>query len=176
MHQEVHVCAESNMLATEFCTNIQAKGAVIIPIGHPLYDYIDEYRNTMSEYLGEFATLKLTTDDNYNQQLVQSVTCTLHSNYSWQDQPMWGGDEWGYEGGGDTWQGGGYENASYDEAQALVSTAYSLLTERGGEVNGEQYVAIIYAINQLEAILAGASSQSLAEAMGTLQYALMVFY
>lgn len=163
MHQELTICGETGMLATEYCPMSQVKSAVIIPMGHPLYDYIDEYQSTMRDYLGEFATLKLTPDNNYNQELIQSVTCSMHSVATWQDYG------YGYGGYGDS------GNTSYAEAQALVNEAYGLVTQRSGELTSEQYVSVLYAIRQVEAVTSGELDMNLSDAMSNLRYALMVF-
>ena len=64
MHKSVSVCTESGLLATDYCPSysVETRGIVLIPRGHPLYDYIDTYGDTIRKYLGEFATLKSTND------------------------------------------------------------------------------------------------------------------
>ncbi len=157
MHQELTICNDSGMLATEYCTNVTNKSAVIIPMGHPLYDFIDGYPDVMRQYLGEFAALRLTTDDNYNQQLISSLTCTLHTQYWVQEQEQWG------------------QSGNVAEAQALVSTAYDMLMSRGSELSGEEYISISYYIRQLETALENYPAVSLDDAMSGLRYALSVF-
>ena len=60
MHSLVPVCTESGLLATANCPEetVESRGIVLIPRGHPLYDYIDSYADVIRKYLGEFATLK----------------------------------------------------------------------------------------------------------------------
>ena len=77
MHKSVSVCTDSNLLATEYCPgySVETKGIVLIPRGHPLYDYIDSYGSTIRQYLGEFATLKSTSD-------IASHICPIHDAYT----------------------------------------------------------------------------------------------
>lgn len=158
MHQEVSICGDTGMLAATFCPNITTKSAVIIPLGHPLYDFIDDYKSTMRSYLGEFATLKLTQDEGYNNQLISSLTCTLHTTY-WIDEPAYG-DEYG-------------GTSLYDEGRDLLYNAQYMLTERGSELSGEEYVSVSYCILQLSQALD--SGSGIAEAISNLRYALTVF-
>ena len=170
MHQSLAVCSESGMLATEYCPYTETKSAVIIPIGHPLYDYIDEYASVMRSYLGQFATLKLTYDEAYNQQLIQGVTCNLHNEYTssgqyWPEDGSWSDDT-----------GSGYfDQALYQEGQELVAMAYDLLTQYGGNITGAQYVSVSYAILEVDTILNSGTTDGLAEAMSSLRYALLIF-
>ena len=50
------------------------------PRGHPLYDYIDTYGDTIRKYLGEFATLKSTND-------IANHICQIHDAYTATQQP-----------------------------------------------------------------------------------------
>lgn len=171
MHQELPICSETGMLATEYCPYVETKSVVILPIGHPLYDFIDEYQSTLRQYLGEFATLKLSADnDEYNQQLTQSVTCTLHSAYSQQDNYGWYGSDSEFNDSGATNYQSSVDNAAY-----LVETAYRLVGERGGELSGESYGVVVNAIRQVEGIVNGTGSGNLDEAVQALQFALTVF-
>ncbi len=156
MHQELSLCGDTGMLATEFCPNIITKSVVILPIGHPLYDYIDSYPDAMRSYLGEFATLKQSTDTAYNAQLIQGITCTLHTQPWGQEQQYW------------------QDDGNIYEAQALVQQALDLLTNRGSELSGEQYVSVSYCIRQVQDIMAGGAG-NLAEAISNLRYSLMQF-
>ena len=77
MHKQVSVCIDSGMLATEYCPYeaVEERGIVLIPKGHPLYNYIGSYDNTIRDYLGEFATLTNTADVNRH-------VCQLHDAYT----------------------------------------------------------------------------------------------
>lgn len=82
MHKSISVCTDTGLLATEYCpsSTIQSRGIVLIPKGHPLYNYIDSYGSTIRQYLGEFATLKSTSD-------IAGHICQLHDAYTATQQP-----------------------------------------------------------------------------------------
>lgn len=77
MHKSVSICTDTNLLATEYCPSgsIRSRGVVLIPRGHPLYGYIDSYGSTIRNYLGEFATLKSSSD-------IAGHICQLHDAYT----------------------------------------------------------------------------------------------
>lgn len=82
MHKSVSVCTESGLLATDYCPSysVEMRGIVLIPRGHPLYDYIDAYGDTIRKYLGEFATLKSAND-------IANHICQIHDAYTAAQQP-----------------------------------------------------------------------------------------
>lgn len=82
MHKSVSVCTESGLLATDYCPSysVETRGIVLIPRGHPLYDYIDTYGDTIRKYLGEFSTLKSTND-------IANHICPIHDAYTASQQP-----------------------------------------------------------------------------------------
>ena len=82
MHKSVTVCLDSGLLATQYCPSgsAQTRGIVLIPRGHPLYNYIGSYGSTIRQYLGEFATLTSTEDVNRH-------VCNLHDAYTATAQP-----------------------------------------------------------------------------------------
>lgn len=82
MHKSVSICTESGLLATDYCPSysVENRGIVLIPRGHPLYDYIDTYGDTIRKYLGEFATLKSTND-------IANHICQIHDAYTAAQQP-----------------------------------------------------------------------------------------
>ncbi len=73
MHRPVPVCTETGLLANEYCPkeSVESRGIVLIPGGHPLYNYIDSYSDVIRRYLGEFATLKSSRD-------IENHMCTVH--------------------------------------------------------------------------------------------------
>lgn len=80
MHTELSLCSDSHMLAQNYCPVTLEAGAVLIPVGHPLYRYLGTvYESVLREYFGEFATLRLTTDDVMNQAIIDSYTCPYHT-------------------------------------------------------------------------------------------------
>ena len=103
MHKSVSICTESGLLATDYCPSysVESRGIVLIPRGHPLYDYIDTYGDTIRKYLGEFATLKSTND-------IANHICQIHDAYT------------------ATWQPSELESIVSD-ASSLVYTAYQLV-------------------------------------------------
>ena len=155
MHQQLSLCADTGLLATEFCPSVVSQSAVIIPIGHPLYDYIDQYSGVMQEYLGEFAALKLTEDDAYNEQLIAACTCTAHSAVWRQEQEL-------------------YQSSDVvGEARALLEQAYSMLTTYGSSISQSDYVSVSYCIRQLEQAID--SYSGIEQAMSDLRYSLQLF-
>lgn len=70
MHQTMNICAESGMLATEYCPNVISKGVTVIPNGHPLSGFVNDpqYGPVVSQYLGTAAGLGY---------------CPYHSEQSW---------------------------------------------------------------------------------------------
>ncbi len=77
MHKQVSVCTDSGLLATQYCPSavVDDRGIVLIPRGHPLYDYIPSYGKTIRQYLGEFATLQSQAD-------IDNHICQLHDEYT----------------------------------------------------------------------------------------------
>ena len=97
MHQEMTVCAQSGMPATEFCPATATGASVVVPAGHPLSAYASdmEYAPVISEYLGMSASM---------------VPCVLHTtassgNYS---DPV-------------------VENTLIPDARQLLDSAYGLM-------------------------------------------------
>ena len=83
MHYTLNVCDESGLLATEYCPSVSGKGVVLLPAGHPLYDFIGtSYEDVLRDYLGEYAALRLTGDANYNSALLSSLSCPYHTSYN----------------------------------------------------------------------------------------------
>ena len=82
MHKQVSVCMDSGLLATEYCpsSSTENRGIVLIPRGHPLYNSIPSYGNTIRKYLGEFATLQSTDD-------IGNHLCQIHDAYTASQQP-----------------------------------------------------------------------------------------
>jgi len=54
MHVYASICAQTNMLATQYCPTVVQKGVVVIPEGHPLYRFLSStlYEPVLEEYLG----------------------------------------------------------------------------------------------------------------------------
>ncbi|MCI7736215.1 MAG: PBP1A family penicillin-binding protein [Clostridiales bacterium] len=77
MHKSVSICTDSGLLASDYCpsSSVQTRGVVLIPKGHPLYNYIGSYASTIRQYLGQFATLQSSED-------IASHVCQLHDAYT----------------------------------------------------------------------------------------------
>ena len=66
MHTTQTVCADTGMMATQYCPNPVERGVVTIPFGHPLYQFIGtRYQDVLDQYLGPGASSA-------------AVLCTLH--------------------------------------------------------------------------------------------------
>ena len=98
MHQVQTICLDSGMLAGPYCTNTASKGVVVIPKGHPLYQFIGtEYSDVLTEYLGASA-------------VTSGIQCTWHTTPG--------------SGGSNTV----VTNTLIPDAQALLSQAQSMLS------------------------------------------------
>lgn len=156
MHYTLDVCDQTGMLATAYCPSHSTRGVIILPIGHPLYDYTDtQYASVLSDYLGEYAAIRLTSDRNTNAALLQARTCTLHQ-YS-------------------------YSAPTYDEVivdEQLMPDAERLLAQAQNQLNNTPadqpgYAALQNAINNLYNVIhSNPSSSALAAAMSVLTQAM----
>ena len=97
MHQTITVCAQSGMLATEFCPATAKGASVVIPSGHPLSAYANDstYAPVIAEYLGMSASM---------------TPCVLHTSHSSGDysDPV-------------------VENTLIPDARQLLDNAYGLM-------------------------------------------------
>lgn len=145
MHYTYDVCSESGMIAGPYCPSHASKGVIILPIGHPLYDYINtQYAGVLSDYLGDYAA---------NPSLLQSRTCTLH-------QP-----------GGSTYDQTIVNNTFLPDAQRLLSQAQTLLSTLTPD--NPAYQPLLNAINNLSSVMStNPTSEALAVAMGNLTLAM----
>ena len=77
MHKSVSICTDSGLLASDYCpsSSVQTRGVVLIPKGHPLYNYLGSYGSTIRQYLGQFATLQSSED-------IASHVCQIHDAYT----------------------------------------------------------------------------------------------
>ena len=66
MHTSQTVCADTGMLASQYCPNPVNRGVVSIPAGHPLYNLLGtKYQQVIEEYLGTAVSA--------------GTVCTLHT-------------------------------------------------------------------------------------------------
>jgi penicillin-binding protein 1A len=154
MHYTLDVCDQTGMLATSYCPSHSTKGVVMLPIGHPLYEYADTaYAGVLADYLGEYAAMRLTADGNINAALLQSRTCSVHQSYS-----------------------SGYEQTIIDntllpDAQRLLAQAQNQLAGTPEDQYG--YAGLRQAITQLnDTINSNPTSAALAAAMANLTQAM----
>ena len=155
MHYTLNVCDQSGMLASAYCPSQSSKGVVILPLGHPLYEYTESaYSGVLADYLGEYATLRLTADGSANAVLLNARTCPIHQS------------------------AGGY---SYDQSivdQQLLPDAQRLLTQAQNQLASlppahPGYNTLLNAINGLSAVIYdNPSSATLAAAMSNLTQAM----
>ena len=131
MHSTQAVCTDSGMLAGQYCTSVEYKGVVTIPIGHPLYSYIGtEYESVLEQYLGTGVTSG-------------STVCTLHTAYSSTPAtPSTEEDTSGFA----------------SDARRLLTQAYTMM--QGMDPNDSRYTAMFNACASLETVLANNGSQS----------------
>ena len=70
MHTTQRICLDSGMPASPYCYNVEDRGVVTIPYGHPLYQFIGtQYEDVLIEYLGESCIYG------------SGATCTWHTSY-----------------------------------------------------------------------------------------------
>ena len=145
---------QSGMLATGFCPTHSRKGVVILPIGHPLYDFTaSSYQSVLTDYLGEYANIRLTSDSNANDAMLQSRTCVLHQTpVFYTEQTM-------------------LNQQLVSDAQRLLEAARQQLSNLPQQ--HPSYASLYYAIEGLNsAIASGPSNDALAAAMGALTQAM----
>ncbi len=81
MHMKAAICTASNMLAGLYCPpeTRAERGITLLPGGHPLQSLLGTtYASALIDYLGPYATLRFTGDQNANAALLSAATCTLH--------------------------------------------------------------------------------------------------
>ena len=154
MHYTLSICATSGMLASAYCPTVSSRGVVILPLGHPLYGFIGtQYDSVLSDYLGQYATLRLTNDSTANSLLLGSMTCPVHGS------------------GSGSYQQGIVDNQLLPDAQRLLGQAQSQLA--GLSPDHYAYSALASAINNLNSVLyANPTTDALAAAMGQLTQAM----
>ena len=153
MHYALNVCNDTGLLATDYCPSVSNKGVVILPMGHPLYEYTGgQYSSVLSDYLGEYATLRLTSDGNANAAMLGSIACGLHQNaQSYENQWV--------------------HSQLLPDAQRLLTQAQNQLTAL--PASHWAYQNLLSAINELSNVIYyNPTSDALAAAMGRLTQAM----
>ena len=154
MHYTLDVCDQTGMLATAYCPSHSTKGVVMLPIGHPLYEFADSaYAGVLADYLGEYAAMRLTADGNINAALLQSRTCSVHQSYSYNyEQTI-------------------IDNTLLPDAQRLLAQARNQLAATPEDQAG--YAGLYQAVMHLNDIInSNPSSTALAAAMANLTQAM----
>ena len=156
MHTEVQICGATGMLATANCPNVQTGGVITLPQGHPLYKFIGtQYNDVLTQYLGKFSTLRLSTDSNRNAAILSTVTCTQHTAQSGSmvvTDPI-------------------VRDRLLPDAQALLNTARTQLVGLSSDHPGR--AALQAAVDALAAVISGNPSQTaLTQAMAALTQAM----
>ncbi|NLD83929.1 MAG: hypothetical protein GX637_07160, partial [Clostridiales bacterium] len=154
MHYSLNVCSDTGLLAGAYCPHTEARGAVILPMGHPLYEFIGtSYAGVLTDYLGQFADLRLTGDSGANSALLQTRACNVHlaSSSYFQESIR--------------------NNYLLPDAQRLLSQAQNQLEALDPAHPG--YQNLINAVNYLNSVLAAdPSNDALAAAMSNLTAAM----
>jgi penicillin-binding protein 1A len=155
MHYTLDVCDTTGMLAASYCPSHSTKGVIILPLGHPLYDYTDTvFAPVLADYLGEYAAVRLTAGSNTNAQILRSRTCSIHQagSYSYEQTIV--------------------DNQLLPDAQRLLFQAQAQLANTPEDQPG--YAALRNAIDQLNTVItSNPSSASLASAMAALTQAMV---
>ena len=158
MHHEVTLCTVSGELATEYCPSVETASVITLPVGHPLYQFIGtEYESVLTEYLGSFASLRLSSDSNYNNALLSTLTCTVHtaataSGTAAVTDPV-------------------VRDQLLPDAQTLLTAAQAQLSALSPDHSG--YAALQSAISNLSTVISGSpDATTLANAMSALTQAM----
>ena len=151
MHTEATLCVATGQLATAHCPGTETAGVVTIPQGHPLYRFLGtQYEGVLEEYLGAFATLRLTNDSNRNNALIMQRTCTVHDASSASgavSDPV-------------------VKNQLLPDAERLLASAQAQLAGLSPSHSG--YALLQNAISSLAAVIVG--NPSAAELTGAMSY------
>lgn len=148
MHRSMTVCTESNMIATPYCPSTVVRGVVVIPEGHPLYQFVNDptYGDVITEFLGSASA---------------SAVCPLHG-YGYVP-PSDGVDPI-------------VQNTLIPDARTLIQSAISLMNSI--DSGTELYQNIASAISNLQSVIDGESpgSADVAAAMSQLTQAMAAAY
>ncbi len=150
MHSELPICTVSGRLATEYCPSsvVETKAIVVIPKGHPLYDYTDSYGSVIRQYLGDFATSKSSS-------AISTTVCDVHTS------------DWVYQNSSNT-------QSLRDEAYQLTIDAYNKVGAASEWLSGDARQSINTAIGAVEAVIYSdyIDSGTLQNAVDNLRWAL----
>ena len=153
LHLPYNICLESGKRANGYCPMVNTKGVIVIPFGHPLHQYIGtEYQGVLTDYLGEFASLRMTGDSQVDGQTIAQNTCHIHApGVDYTKQLI--------------------KEQFTRDATALLDSAYIRL--EAFDPYSPSYVNLVNAINNLVSqINSGANSDALYAAMSMLTQAM----
>lgn len=155
MHHQMTVCTASNMIAGPYCPveTRAVRGVMVLPLGHPLEIFAgSRYSNVLSEYLGSYATIRFTNNQNANAALLSAQTCTIHQHPGDVTQNI-------------------VTNTLLPDAQNLIIQASNQLA--GLQPGSPQYELLVNSINNLNAVIgSNPGLEALAGAMGQLTQAM----
>jgi len=138
------------MLAGEYCPReaIENRGAILIPRGHPLYDYTSSHASVIRQYLGPFAAIGGNNDN------IARTVCDIHTA-DWQEPPQPGQDI----------------SDMVAQAQALVNDAYNRVGAAGDDLDPNVSQLVYSAISAVETVLYSGSinASTLSNAMNNLR-------
>ncbi len=157
MHLMADVCETTGELAGAGCPDTDREGILVIPVGHPLYNLIGtQYEGVLTDYLGSFASIRLTGNSAADQASISLHSCSVHSGFVPAMQ-------------------GSASPETIREAQQLLNLANSKLAELfGGEAG---FAELMNARDELQALLALApDDEQLYQQMTRLSRALATVY
>lgn len=155
MHYQQTICTLSNQLAGPYCPpeTRAVKGISVLPLGHPLEIFAGSaYSGVLSDYLGPYATIRFTNNQNANAALLSAQTCAIHQHPGDMNNSLVTG--------------------------TLLPDAQNLLTQASGQLaalpqGSPQYDLLLGAINNLNTVISGNPGlDELAGAMGQLTQAM----
>lgn len=83
MHKSVSICTESGLLATDYCPSysVETRGIVLIPKGHPSYDYVSTTAIPSANGTIWASSLAKSTSD------IANHICQIHDAYTATREP-----------------------------------------------------------------------------------------
>lgn len=146
MHVVQNVCADSGQIASQYCPSVVQKGVVVIPQGHPLYQFLGtQYESVLTEKLGSSVANT-------------STVCSYHTSAS--------------SSGGNYV----VDNTLIPDAQVLISQAQGMLGSMDASSAQYQSISSAIANLQGVINSGAASTADVAAAMGLLTQAMAGLY
>ena len=159
MHHQMTVCTASNQIAGPYCPVElrNTRGVLVLPLGHPLEIFAgSRYSNVLSDYLGNYSTIRFTNNETANAALLSAQTCSIHQQPGDMNQNL-------------------VTNTLLPDAQILIVQASNMLA--GLQAGSAEYDYLLGAINNLNAVIgSNPSLEALAGAMGQLTQAMAALH